>query len=114
MANPNEAARLPRDGNGQSVQIAYKATTGTKTLATGTGTDDVTLPKGTLAISFWSTGPFGFLGIGASSGTEVTCMANVVFTFGCAGTDGTWKAFFDLNTTASGTLNYVLHMGATN
>lgn len=114
MAEPNSFARLPLDGNGQPIQGAYRIVTGTVTLGTGTGTDDVTLPKGALAISFWSTVAYGFLGIGEASGTEVVMLANVVYTFGCAGTPGTWKAFFDRNVTTPGTVSYALHMGAEN
>jgi hypothetical protein len=113
MANqPNEFARLPLDGNGNPINTAYKAITGTVTLATNTATDDVTLPKGTLMIEFWATVAFGFLGIGSASGTEVTCLANQIYKVGCAGTNGTWKAFFDRNVTTPGTVNYILHMGA--
>lgn len=114
MAEPNEAGRLPRDGNGNSVQTAYKVTTGAVALGSGTDVDDVTLPKGALMIQFWSTVAFGFLGIGAAAGTEVDCIASQVFSVGCAGTDGTWKAFFDQGSGGAGTVNYIIHMGAVN
>lgn len=113
MANtPNQFARLPLDGNGHPAQLAYRTITGTVTLATGTSTDDVTLPKGALAIEFWATVAFGFLGVGATAGTEVACLANYVYQVGCMGTDGTWKARFDRNVTTPGTVNYIIHMGA--
>lgn len=114
MAEPNEAARLPRDGNGNPVPVAYRVTTGTVTLGSGTNADDVTLPKGALAIEFWSTVAFGFLGVGESAGTEVDCIASRVYQVGCAGTDGTWKAFFDQGSGGAGTVHYIIHMGATN
>lgn len=111
---PNEAGRLPLDGNGHPVPVGYRAITGTVTLATGTATDDVTLPKGALMITFWSDVAFGFLGVGPTAGSEATCLANQQYKAGCAGTDGTWKAFFDRNVTTPGTVNYIIHMGATN
>lgn len=115
MANqPNEMSRLPLDANGNVGQLAYRCITGTLTLATNTATDDLTLPKGALAVTFWATVAYGFLGIGATSGTEVTMLANQVYTFGCMGTDGTWKAYFDRNVTTPATVNYVIQMGATN
>lgn len=114
MAVPNEAARLPRDGNGNPVPTAYRATTGKVTLLAGSSTDDVTLPKGTLEISFWSSVVFGFSGVGETAGTEIDLPANTLITVGCAGTDGTWKAFFDQGTGGAGTVNYILHMGAVN
>lgn len=113
MANqPNEFARLPLDGNGHPATVAYRGVTGTVTLATNTATDDVTLPKGTIAIEFWATVAFGFLGVGPTAGTEITMLANTPYQVGCMGTDGTWKAFFDRNVTTPGTVNYILHMGA--
>lgn len=113
MANlSNQLSRLPLDGNGNPAPLAYRGLTGVVTLATNTATDDVTLPKGCLAIEFWSTAVFGFLGVGATAGTEVTCLANQVYQVGCMGTDGTWKAFFDRNVTTPGTVNYILHMGS--
>ena len=114
MAEPNSFARLPRDGNGDPMPVAYRVTTGVVTLATGTGTDDVTLPKGAIFIEFWSDVAFGFLGVGPTAGTEVTCLASHVYGVGCAGTNGTWKAFFDRNVTTPGTVNYIIHMGAEN
>lgn len=112
MAAPNQFVTLPRDGNGNFAALAYKATTGTLTLATGTATDDLVIPKGCIAISFWATVAFGFLGVGTSSGTEVACLASTVYTVGTMGADGsTLKAFFDRNVTTPGTVNYILHMG---
>lgn len=114
MAEPNSFGRLPRDGNGEPIQVASRCVTGVVTLSSSTGTDDVTLPKGALMIEFWSTVAFGFLGIGAEAGTEAACLADVTYRCGCAGTDGTWKAFFDRNSSTAGTVNYIIHMGAEN
>lgn len=114
MAEPNEAGRLPRDGNGFPVPVAYKTTTGKVTLGSGTDVDEVTLPKGALGIKFWATVAFGFLGVGETAGVEVDMFANQVHFAGCAGTDGTWKAFFDQGSGGAGTLNYMIYMGATN
>lgn len=107
--------KVPLDGDGVPIPgIAYRAVTGTVTLGTNTATDDVTIPKNCIGIEFWATVAFGFLGIGPTAGTEVTCLANQIYRVGALGSPGTWKAFFDRNVTTPGTVNYILHMGAEN
>ena len=114
MAQPNSYGILPRDGRGEPIPTGSHADTGVVTSGTGTGTDDVTLPKGALEIVFWATAAFDFLGVGAASGTQITCLANQVYSIGCAGTDGTWKAYFNTSGGSSTSINYYIVMGAEN
>lgn len=109
---PEQFGRLPVDGNGNPIPTGDHVTTGTVTSGTGTGTDDVTLPKGALEIHFWATGAFEFGGVGTSAGTYVTMLASAVHVAACAGTNGSWKAYFNTSGGSSVTINYMIVMGA--
>lgn len=114
MALPNQLCNLPISGNGHPIQTGSHVQTGVVTLGTGTGTDDVTIPRGAIVLVCWSTVSFIFKGIGATAGTEIDMLANVAYSLPCAGADAsTWKAFFNLGSGGAGTVEYYFVMGAT-
>ncbi len=67
MALPNQLCNLPISGNGHPIQTGSHVQTGVVTLGTGTGTDDVTIPRGAIVMVCWSTVSFIFKGIGAGN-----------------------------------------------